>query len=284
MLRDQTKALLKKYGIKLKKEQGQSHVVDEGILERMIDYANLKSSDVILEIGSGLGNLTEFLVREAGKVVVVEKDERLASILRERLDRRENLEIIQGDVLEIDFPNFDKVVSNLPYSISSPITFRLLEKEFDLGILMYQKEFAERMVAEPGSPNYSRLSVGVFYRGDAEILEEVTPEKFIPEPEVSSTIVKFKPRKPPFQVLSEEKFYATVRAAFQHRRQKIRNSFLHSFEEIFPGTELSDDQKRTIIDESIPDEISGKRAGKVTTEEFGQISDLLVEKKRELVD
>ncbi len=282
MLRKKTKELLKKYEIDLSKDQGQSHLVDENILERIVDYADVESSDVVLEIGSGLGNLTRFLVEVAGKVVAVEKDRRLVEILHNDLDVK-NLEIVQADVLEIDLPDFDKVVANLPYSISSPVTFDLLEKDFELGVLMYQKEFVDRMVAEPGSSNYSRLSVNLAYRSNVEFLEEVSPDKFIPQPEVSSGIVKIIPREPSFEVQDEKVFFSVVKGTFQHRRQKIRNGLLHSFNQIFPELDISDDEKRDFIDESISKNLLNKRAGKLTPEEFGKISNKLLNKRKDLI-
>lgn len=282
MLRKRTKELSKKYGIKLSKKQGQSHLVDENVLERIVDYSDISPSDVVLEIGPGFGNLTRFLVEDAGEVVAVEKDERLVRALRDEL-AADNLEIVCEDILEFDLPDFDKVLANLPYSISSPITFRLLEEDFDLGVLMYQKEFADRMVAEPGSSDYSRLSVNVAYRSEVEFLEEVSPDKFIPQPEVNSAIVRIRPCDPPFRVKDEEVFFAIVKGVFQHRRKKIRNGLLHSFDRIFPELDISDDEKIDLIDESVSAELLNKRPGKATSEEFGKISDTLVGKKKELI-
>lgn len=278
MLRDETKEILRKNEIRLSKRVGQSQLVEEEILERIAHkYAEVSSSDKVLEIGPGIGNLTSFLIEGADKVFAVEKDERLVRILKQRLADRINLEIIKGDILEIDLPEFNKVVANLPYSISTPITFKLFGEDFQLGVLMYQKEFAERMVAPPGSSEYSRLSVMMGYRWDVEILEEVSPDSFLPQPEVSSAIVKIKPRGPEFQVEDEELFYNTVRAAFQHRRQKIRNSLYHSFREMFPELEAPDDERRDMIDKALPGELSHARPGNITPKDFGKISDRLLE-------
>lgn len=278
MLRDETKEALRKNGIRLSKKVGQSQLVDEEVLERIAyEYAEVSSSDKVLEIGSGIGNLTSFLAERADKVFAVEKDERLVRILKQRLAEKANLDVVRGDILEIDLPKFNKVVANLPYSISTPITFKLFEESFQLGVLMYQKEFAERMVAPPGSSEYSRLSVMMGYRWDVEILEEVSPNKFLPQPEVSSSIVRIKPRGPKIQVRDEELFYNTVRAAFQHRRQKIRNGLYHSFEEMFPEVEVSDEGKRDIIDEALPEELAHARPGSLAPEDFGRISDRLSE-------
>ncbi len=282
MLRKKIKNLLNKHEITLRKSEGQSHLVDEKVLERIIDYAQIDSSDYVLEIGAGLGNLTRFLVDIAGGVIAVEKDERLVDILREELNV-DNLDIICADILEINLPDFDKVVANLPYSISSPVTFRLLEKDFESGILMYQKEFVDRMVAEPGSSDYSRLSVNVSYRSEVEFLEQISPKKFFPQPEVGSAIVRMTPQKEAFEVKDEDVFHSVVKGAFQHRRQKIRNSLLHSFDRIFPELDILDEEKRNLIDESIPKELLNKRAGKVSPKEFGKMSDYLLDKKKDLI-
>src|SRR3990172_11759599 len=150
-------------------KKDQHFLIDEKVLGRIIEYGQLNSSDTVLEIGAGYGNLTEKLARKAGKVIAIEADAELAS----SLNRFNNVEVFIGDALKLDFPYFNKVVSNLPYSISSPVTFKLLEYEFDMGILMYQYEFAKRMVAAPGSKDYGRLSIAVQYRANVQIMEVV---------------------------------------------------------------------------------------------------------------
>lgn len=271
MLRKETKNLARRYGIELKKEKDQSHLIDENILERIIDYADISPGENVLEIGAGLGNLTQYLLKTDGSVVAVEKDENLVKVLRERF-RESALEVIHGDVLEIDYPHFDKVVANLPYSISSPISFSLAEKNFDLGILMYQKEFADRMVADSGSSDYSRLSVNLSLLYDVELLEEVTPEKFFPQPEVSSSIVRIEPSDCPYEIKREDIFHEVVRGAFQHRRKKLRNGLYNSFSRIFPDSDFSNKEKRNFIDDNIPEKIQGKRPGKITPEEFAKLA------------
>ena len=277
MLRKKTKKILEDYGIKLDKNQGQSHLVDERVLKRIVEYAEISPSDVVLEIGPGLGNLTSLLIERAARVIAIERDTRLARILRDRFRDETDLEIKNEDVLETSLPYFDKVVANLPYSISSPITFKLLENEFDSGVLTYQKEFAERLIADVGSSDYSRLTVNVYYRGKAEILEEIPPTAFFPEPEVYSAMVKIESRDEPFQVKNEERFFSTVKAAFQHRRQKIRNSLYHSFDEVFPDISIPKDKKRGLIDGSIPEELANARAGDISPEKYGLIANSLEE-------
>jgi len=267
--------LLKARGVRLSKRSGQHLVVDPTVLERMIEYAELSRDDTVLEIGAGLGNLTELLAARAGDVVAIEKDKRLIDLAREKLRGHANVKLILGDALKVPLPDFQKVVANIPYSISSDLTFKLLEKRFQLAVLMYQKEFAERLVAKPSSENYGRLTVNVYYRATAELLDEVPPEAFLPQPEIISTIVRLRPRGPPFNVKNEHVFSSLTRALFQHRRQRVRNALLHSFDEVFPRKGLEKDKRRTLIDETLPKEFSNTRVMDLTPEEIGAIANLL---------
>ncbi len=272
MLQNEIRVALRKHGVRLSKRRGQPHVVDGGLLRRMVDYAEVSRGDVVFEIGAGIGNLTAMLVQRAGKVIAVESDARLARVLRERLGRYSNLEILHGDILKIKFPRFDKVVANLPYVISSDVTFKLLASRFKLAVLMYQREFARRLVASPGTKEYGRLTVNVYYRAEVELLEEVPPGAFIPRPKVKSMVVRLKPREPPFEVRDEELFAHVVRAVFQHRRKMIRNALLHSFEEIFPASGLTKVKKREIIDKILPEKYGDARAVNLSPEELGEVA------------
>lgn len=278
MLREKTKRILEDYNLGLDKGMGQSHLVEEEILKRMVDYADISSEDTVLEIGPGIGNLTDELVERAGKVIAVEKDSRLVEILIDRLGDVENLEVVHEDILDIELPKFDKAVSNLPYSISSPFTFKLIESEFELGVFTYQKEFAKRMVASPSTKDYSRLSVNLSYLARVELLEEIPPDVFIPQPAVWSAIVRIRPQEPAFKVKDEEFFFGTVRAAFGHKRKKLRNSLFYSFEEIIPDSGLSKERKRDFIDEVIPEELADLRADNISPEEFAEIANCLYQK------
>lgn len=202
---------------------GQHLLTDERVAERQVEYARLGPRDIVLEIGPGGGVLTRRIAPRVRRVVAIERDKRFRPLLS---DLPDNVEVIFADALRVELPPFNKVVSNLPYSISSPITFRLLERDFELGILMYQREFAERMCAPVGSPDYSRLSVEVYRRAECRILEEVPPSAFSPQPEVSSAIVELRPRPCPFQVADGELFSAVARALFSHRRKSVRNALL----------------------------------------------------------
>ena len=200
---------------------GQHMLVDARVAKRAAGYASLTDADTVLEIGPGKGVLTRFLAGGAGRVVAIEKDRQFTSFLQ---SMPANVELIFADALRYPLPRFNKVVSNLPYSISSPITFLLLERDFQLGVLMYQREFAQRMVAPVGSPDYSRLGVEVFRRAQCRILEEVPPSAFAPPPRVLSAIVELRPRPCPFEVADGAAFSSVARALFSHRRKSVRNA------------------------------------------------------------
>ncbi len=276
---------LKKEGIRLSRRYGQHLVLDQGLLRRMVDYAGVGGRDTVLEVGAGTGNLTLLLARRAKEVIAVERDPRLVSLLRRTLEEEGcgNVRILRGDVLRLTFPPFDKVVSNLPYSISSDLTFRLLEEEFEVAVLLYQLEFARRLVAGPGSEDYGRLTVSTFYRAEVEILEEVPPSAFFPRPKVRSAVVRLRPRKvPPFRVEDEGRFQRVLRVLFHHPRQKVRNALYHSFTELFPSARLDKKGRREVLEGRLPEELAGARAKELPPQELARLSDLLGELERDL--
>ncbi len=209
----------------MKKRLGQVFLRDKNIVNIIINESKLTENDVVLEIGPGNGVLTKELLGSGARVIAIEKSREYYDLL-ETLFRNEidggRLNLIHGDALKIDFPPFNKVVSNIPYNISSPLTFKLLSYKFDLGIIMYQKEFAERIVAKTGNKNYSRLSVAVYYYVDAEIVRRVPKTCFYPVPKVDSAIVRLIPHKK-FRVSNEEKFFQLLKILFSQRRKMIKN-------------------------------------------------------------
>ena len=213
------KAILDEYSVRPRKQKGQNFLIDERVAEREVGFAEIGPSDIVLEIGPGLGMLTERLIPSARKVVGIENDPGLCKFLREKYG--DSFELIEGDALEVDFPKFDKMVSNIPYSISSPLLFKLLEYPFERAVIMIQKEFAERMAARPDTDDYSRLTVNTYYRADCRLLEQVPRSRFWPEPEVDSTIIALSPRPPSFKVKDERLFLKLVDVLFQYRRKKI---------------------------------------------------------------
>jgi 16S rRNA (adenine1518-N6/adenine1519-N6)-dimethyltransferase len=210
---------------------GQHFLIDECIAEQQVCYAKITRDDVVLEVGPGRGMLTNVLAKYAKEVIAVEIDPVLYESLVKNVPQ--NVTLIYGDILQqgMDmFSKFNKVVSNLPYEISSPFTFWLFQHKFDRAVLMYQKEFAERMVATAGMPSYSRLSVGVFYHAYCRILQSVSRDSFDPKPQVDSCLVELIPRSfPPFRVEDEELFFQVTRILFNHRRKKIKNPIKDRF-------------------------------------------------------
>ncbi len=225
-----TKNILNQNGIKLNKNLGQNYLIDKNKRDQIINFGNIDKNDVILEIGTGIGTLTIELAKKARKVIAIEQDSKICDILEKRIkdEKIDNVELINDDALKVEFPKFNKIISNLPYQISSPITFKFLEYDFDLAILMYQKEFAERMNGEIGTKNYSRLSAMLYFKCDVEKLTDVSQESFIPKPQIDSTVVRLTPKE---NKISDEDFnvYSKfTKALFQHRNKKIKNALIDS--------------------------------------------------------
>ncbi|WP_349682090.1 16S rRNA (adenine(1518)-N(6)/adenine(1519)-N(6))-dimethyltransferase RsmA [Methanosarcina sp. UBA5] len=238
--------------------------------------AELGPEDVVLEIGAGIGNLTERLARKAKKVIAIELDPALVKVLHDRFEKVENIEIIAGDALKVDFPEFDKVVSNLPYSISSEITFKLLRYKFKLGILMYQYEFAARMVSPPNCKDYSRLTVDICYFADASILMKVPKSAFQPVPEVDSAVIKLVPRPAPFEVKDQTFFMDFVAAVFSQRRKKLRNAILNTNHLLkIPGI-------KEVISR-LPEDMISKRAENLTPEELARVANQIIDLKKSIL-
>ena len=225
-----TKSILNKYGIRLNKNLGQNYLIDKNKRDQIIKFGNITQDDVVLEIGTGIGTLTIELAKKAKKVIAVEQDSNISEILNQRLkeEKIDNVEVINEDALKIEFPKFNKIVSNLPYQISSPITFKFLDYDFDLAILMYQKEFADRMNGEVGSKNYSRLSAMLYFKCDVEKLTDVSCESFIPKPKVDSTVIRLTPKESKIDKDEFETYSKFTKALFQHRNKKIRNALIDS--------------------------------------------------------
>jgi len=252
---------LRRLGIKPTKSLGQNFLEDTNIAKKIVDSANITASDKILEIGPGLGVLTDFIIERARKTILIEKDEGITSYLEGRYSSHE-INIIQGDVLEVELPEFDRVVSNLPFSISSPITFKLLNSDFKMGILTYQKQFAERMVAEVGDDEYSRLSVMVSVYAKVDKLFNISKECFYPPPRIDATVIRLIPSEPAFDLENEELFSTVVKELFNYRRKKIKNAL-----------KIGLDMKV----EKIP--YGDKRVGNISPKQINEIVNHLIEEK-----
>ncbi|OUJ19384.1 16S rRNA A1518 and A1519 N6-dimethyltransferase RsmA/KsgA/DIM1 [Methanonatronarchaeum thermophilum] len=217
-----TKKILKKHNIRPKKNLGQNFLINNKIAQRQVKHADIQPDEKILEIGGGVGTLTQELIKTPGKITVIEKDPKLHKILKKRFG--EKITLIQGDAIQTDYGETDKVVANLPYQISSEITFKILKKPFKKAILMYQKEFAERMTAKPGTKEYGRLTVGVDLYSNAEILEKIPQTAFYPQPKVMSALVKLTPKNPKYTPKNQEFFLDFTKAIFSQRRKKLKNA------------------------------------------------------------
>ena len=225
-----TKSILNQNGIKLNKNLGQNYLIDKNKRDQIVDFGNISKEDVILEIGSGIGTLTIELAKKAERVIAIEQDTKICEILARRLkeEKIDNVELINDDALKVDFPPFNKIISNLPYQISSPITFKFLDYDFDLAILMYQKEFADRMNGKVGTKDYSRLSAMLYFKCDVEKLTDVSCESFIPKPQIDSTVVMLTPKENRIPADEFRIYSKFTRALFQHRNKKIRNALIDS--------------------------------------------------------
>ena len=265
-----TKNILNQHGITLNKNLGQNYLIDKNKRNQIIGFGDVDKNDVVLEIGTGIGTLTIELAKKAKKVIAIEQDENICKILTKRLkdEKIDNVELINDDALKVDFPKFNKIISNLPYQISSPITFKFLEYDFDLAILMYQKEFADRMNGEVGSKNYSRLSAMLYFKCNVETLTNVSAESFIPKPKIDSTVVKLTPKE---NRISDDDFkiYSNfTKALFQHRNKKIKNALIDS-RHIISNIDKKILKKRlNAIEDDELNEYLSKRVVELTPEEI----------------
>ncbi|WP_027415759.1 16S rRNA (adenine(1518)-N(6)/adenine(1519)-N(6))-dimethyltransferase RsmA [Aneurinibacillus terranovensis] len=236
-----TKEILKKYGFSFKKSLGQNFLIDLNILHKIVAAAELTLEKGVIEIGPGIGALTEQLSREAGKVVAIEIDQRLLPILADTLSVYPHTEVMHGDVLDMNLSALieDKfngkkvsVVANLPYYVTSAILMKLLEERLPLEniVVMIQKEVAERIAANPGSKAYGALTVLAQFYAEADIVTIVPRSVFIPQPNVDSAVLRLRIRQTPaVEVQSEEAFYRVVKASFAQRRKTLANNLLHNF-------------------------------------------------------
>ena len=227
-----TRHILNKYKLTASKKLGQNFLIDPDVVRRIAAAAELTPEDLVLEIGPGIGTLTQSLAETQAQVVSVELDQRLLPILNTTLADYHNIEIIHGDILEVNIPEITrnrvfKCCANLPYYITTPIIFSILEKQLNWErlVFMVQKEVAQRVVAKPGGKDYGALSVAMQYYTEPTIAFTVPPSCFIPAPQVESAVLVCKHRsQPPVQLNSEANFFKVVKAAFSLRRKMLRNS------------------------------------------------------------
>jgi 16S rRNA (adenine1518-N6/adenine1519-N6)-dimethyltransferase len=262
----EVRGMLTTLGLRARKGLGQNFLVDEHFAERAVAHADINDGETVLEIGPGLGVLTGLLAAKARKVIAVETEARFIGLVK-----KANVEYIHGDALKVELPRFDKVVSNLPYSISTPVTFRLLGPgiDFKAGVLMYQLEFAERLAAGPGSKVFGRLSVSAYVRAKIELLDKVPSCAFFPRPKVESRLVRLTPRPPPFETKDWDLYHRVVKVAFAQRRKKLRNSLRNGLGELAPPFRALGEPDM----EKVP--YGDERPEDLTPEQLGEVSDFL---------
>ncbi len=274
-LLQRTRQLLRFNKFYPKKRLGQNFVVDITLLEKIVSYAEISKDDVVLEVGAGLGFLTELLSSECKKVIAVEIDPKLIKILRKQLHCLQNVDLIEGNILDLSVSPFNKVVSTPPYSISSPLLFWLLKKKFECAVLAFQKEFAERLAASVGSRDYGRLTVTTYCLGEIELLDYVSRKSFYPPPDVDSRIVRLRPKEPPFRIDEEETFLELVQTLFTQRNKKVRNAIAP-----FLKKHGKEGENLVKLAESLP--FHDKRVRTLAPEDFGTLANEIVRMKDSL--
>lgn len=274
-----TAEVLKKYNFRFQKKFGQNFLIDSHVLDKIITAADIKDDDMILEIGPGIGTLTQLLAYNARKVVSVEIDNNLIPILEYTLKDYDNVRIINEDILKLDIAKLVreennnrpiKVVANLPYYITTPIIMGLFEKHVPIESItvMIQKEVADRMSAGPGTKNYGALSLAVQYYSEPYLAANVPPNCFMPRPDVSSAVIRLTLVKDKVRVSNEETLFKLIKAAFAQRRKTFMNCLKNS-----DSFDLSKDKWETVFSKAgLPFNIRGET---LTLEEFVQLTDLI---------
>lgn len=278
-----TIAVLQKYNFNFQKKFGQNFLIDTHVLEKIIASAGITKDDFVLEIGPGIGTMTQYLCENAREVVAVEIDRNLIPILSDTLSAYDNVTVINEDILKLDLNKLAeeknggkpiKVVANLPYYITTPIIMGLFENHVPLESItvMVQKEVADRMQVGPGTKDYGALSLAVQYYAKPEIAANVPPNCFMPRPNVGSAVIKLTcHEKPPIEVEDEKLMFQLIRASFNQRRKTLQNGLNNS-----PEIKLSKEQIAEVIEElGLPAAVRGEA---LTLEQFAQLSNQISKK------
>ena len=279
---DETSFIMKKYHIKANKNLGQNFLIDEQVIEKIVNASEITKEDCVIEIGPGLGTLTKELLEKAGKVISIELDKKMITILKDRFTLYDNFELINNDVLQVDLKNIIstekekgfknvKVVANLPYYITTPIIMKLLEEKLDLESItvMVQKEVADRLIAIPSDKETGAITYSVYYYAKGEEILEVPKTSFIPEPEVTSKVIKLNIRKEaPVKVKSPEVMFRIIKCAFMQRRKTLLNALVNT--KVF----LNKDEGIKILKKiGLREDV---RAEKLKIEDFAKIADSIL--------
>jgi 16S rRNA (adenine1518-N6/adenine1519-N6)-dimethyltransferase len=266
---EETRQLLQTFEITPNKLLGQNFMVEPTFYPKLVSYAEIISSDVVLDVGAGFGFLSKFLVNKCHSVIAVEKDPQIVLGLRQQTNAFDNVTVVEGDVLKAVLPIFNKVIAAPPYYLSSKLVLFLLEHNVNCAVLIVQKEFADRLVAEVGSEDYSWLTVIVYLKAHIELLDFVPKDMFYPAPEVDSVILRIKPRQCPlFAVKNPLFFEQMVKWLFTERNKKLSNA-LEPF--VKKALKISKQEFQKIIQE-LP--YRGMRPRELTPETFGALANV----------
>lgn len=279
-----TLAVMKKHDFSVRKKYGQNFLIDDNILRKIISASGVTKDDFVVEIGPGIGTMTQYLCEAAREVAAVEIDDKLIPVLEDTLSAYDNVSVIHNDILKVDIAELArekndgrpiKVVANLPYYITTPIIMGLLESRtpIDSITIMIQKEVADRMKSDPGKKTYGSLSLAVQYFSDIEIVAEVPPRCFLPAPSVGSTVVHLAVReKPAVETKDEELLFKLIRAAFNQRRKTLSNSLKNA-----PNLAYTREQILEAIEKL--GEKPTVRGEELSLEKFARLADILKEGK-----
>lgn len=280
---EETRYIMKKYNIRANKSLGQNFLISNDVVESIVNASNITNKDLVIEIGPGLGTLTNEILQRAGKVIAIELDTQMLNILEDRFRLYKKLELINGDVLKVDLDGLIKInkienkeiknvkiVANLPYYITTPIVMKLLEEELDLETItvMIQREVANRLIAIPGSKETGAITHSVYYYAEAEAIMDVPNNSFIPKPEVVSKVIKLNIRKEnKLNIEDKEKMFKIIKCAFMQKRKTLLNALTN--------TQIFKDKDQGIkILESLGIDVNS-RAENLTIENFNEISKCL---------
>ncbi len=284
---EETKMLMKKYHIKANKSLGQNFLINSEVVENIIESSNIEQDDMIIEIGPGLGTLTKYLLEKAGKVLCIELDPKMVNILEDRFSSNSKFEIINEDVLKVELNKIIKenketgkiknvkIVANLPYYITTPIIMKLLEEKLEIESItvMIQKEVADRLIETPGGKNIGAITYTVYYYCESEKIMEVPNSSFIPEPEVTSEVIKMNLRKePPVDIENTKVMFMLIKSAYLQRRKTLLNSLTNSkvFISKQEGTEIL---KKLNLNENV-------RPEELTIQDFANIAKIIIGGKK----
>lgn len=270
MTLEETKRLLLAHNLEPNKLLGQNFIIEPAIYPKLVSFSYLSKSDVVLDVGAGFGFLANYMSDKCRLVLAVEKDRQVASVLKNQVKNCTNVKVIIGDVLKTELPSFNKIIALPPYYLSSKLVTWLLERSLDCALLVVQKEFAQKLIADIGTDNYGWLTVVTYHKMQAEIMELVPKELFFPQPDVDSVILRLKTWiKSPFNIKNEKLFRQMTKWLFTQRNKKLYNAVTPFIKD----TLKVDKQTAAELASTLP--FKDNRARELAPEDFGVLADAL---------